>query len=106
MQTGPTSDPHLWATLASASITACGCVARVLLHLRAARHQRTFWRDLPLVPLRDTLLALQWLAALFGSHVVWRGARVPMAQSASQSASARQRTVLASLDEVETSDGR
>jgi ceramide glucosyltransferase len=102
----PTSDPHLWATLASASVTACGFVARVLLHLRAARHQCTFWRDLPLVPLRDTLLALQWLAALFGSHVVWRGARVPVAQSASRSASARQSTVLASLDEVETSDGR
>jgi ceramide glucosyltransferase len=97
--------PSPWL-LASASVTACGFVARVLLHLRAARHQRTFWRDLPLVPLRDTLLALQWLAALFGSHVVWRGARVPVAQSASRSASARQSTVLASLDEVETSDGR
>ncbi|MEA3091651.1 MAG: ceramide glucosyltransferase [Caballeronia sp.] len=102
----PTGGPHLWATLASASVTVCGFVARVLLHLRAARHQCTFWRDLPLVPLRDTLLALQWLAALFGSHVVWRGARVPVAQSASRSASARQSTVLASLDEVETSDGR
>jgi ceramide glucosyltransferase len=103
---GPAGDPHLWVTLANAAVTACGCVARVLLHLRAARHERTFWRDLPLVPLRDTLLALQWLAALFGSHVVWRGARVPVTHSASQSASTRQSTVLASLDEVETSDGR
>jgi len=50
-----------------------------LLHARSARYSRTFWRDLPLVPLRDTLLALQWLGAVFGSHVVWRGARVSVA---------------------------
>ena len=59
--------------------TATGVVARVLLHARSARISRTFWRDLPLVPLRDTLLALQWLGAVFGSHVVWRGARVSVA---------------------------
>lgn len=98
---GTPGDPHQWATLASAAVTACGCVARVLLHLRAARHERTFWRDLLLVPLRDTLLALQWLAAAFGSYVVWRGARVPVAESAS----ATQSTALAALDGVETSDG-
>ncbi|KAB0647858.1 ceramide glucosyltransferase, partial [Burkholderia territorii] len=37
---------------------------------------RAFWRDLPLVAVRDTLLALEWLAAVFGTHVVWRGARM------------------------------
>jgi hypothetical protein len=50
-----------------------------------------------LVPLRDTLQALQWLAALFGSHVVWRGARAPMAESPS----AKQSTALAALDGVD-----
>ncbi len=35
-------------------------------------------RNLLLAPLRDGLLMLQWLAAAFGSHVVWRGARVPV----------------------------
>jgi ceramide glucosyltransferase len=45
---------------------------------RSARYSHTFWHDLPLVPLRDTLLALQWLGAVFGSHVVWRGARMPV----------------------------
>ena len=25
---------------------------------------------------RDTLLALEWLVAAFGTHVVWRGARM------------------------------
>ncbi|MBN3747016.1 ceramide glucosyltransferase, partial [Burkholderia sp. Se-20373] len=37
---------------------------------------RAFWRYLPLVAVRDTLLALEWLAAVFGTHVVWRGARM------------------------------
>ncbi|HEX3378957.1 MAG TPA: bacteriohopanetetrol glucosamine biosynthesis glycosyltransferase HpnI [Paraburkholderia sp.] len=66
----------LAAVIASASATAVCVGARLLLHLRAARRERTFWRDLPLVPLRDTLLALQWLVSAFGSHVVWRGARM------------------------------
>jgi ceramide glucosyltransferase len=56
-----------------------GIIARAVLHARSSANWRTFWRDLPLVPLRDTLLALQWLAAAFGSHVVWRGVRVPVA---------------------------
>ncbi|MGF6482454.1 bacteriohopanetetrol glucosamine biosynthesis glycosyltransferase HpnI [Paraburkholderia sp. JPY419] len=64
------------AVVASASATALCVGARLLLHLRAARRARTFWRDLPLVPLRDTLLALQWLVSAFGSHVVWRGERM------------------------------
>jgi ceramide glucosyltransferase len=37
------------------------------------------------VPLRDTLLALQWLGAVFGSHVVWRGARMPVVNRVVQS---------------------
>ncbi|MFT4070104.1 bacteriohopanetetrol glucosamine biosynthesis glycosyltransferase HpnI [Paraburkholderia sp.] len=66
------------AMIASASATAVCFGARLLLHLRASRRARTFWRDLPLVPLRDTLIALQWLFSAFGSHVVWRGARMPV----------------------------
>lgn len=63
---------------ALAASTALGIVARVGLHARASRQAWWFWRDLPLVPLRDALLALQWLVAAFGSHVVWRGARMPV----------------------------
>ncbi|SMG20828.1 bacteriohopanetetrol glucosamine biosynthesis glycosyltransferase HpnI [Paraburkholderia susongensis] len=84
-------------TLASASATAVCGGARLLLHLRAARRERTFWRDLPLVPLRDTLLALQWLVSAFGSHVVWRGARMPVETPA---AGRRER-----LHVMEASDG-
>jgi hypothetical protein len=50
--------------------TVTGIIARVLLHARSARYTRTFWHDPPLVPQRETLFALQWLGALFGSHVV------------------------------------
>jgi ceramide glucosyltransferase len=58
--------------------TSLGLSARLLLHWRSARTWRGFLRDLPLVPLRDTLLWLQWFAAAFGSSVSWRGARVPV----------------------------
>jgi ceramide glucosyltransferase len=51
---------------------------------RSARYSHTFWHDLPLVPLRDTLLALQWLGAIFGSCVVWRGARMPVINRVAQ----------------------
>lgn len=61
-----------------AASAALGIAARVLLHGRASRGAGEFWRDLPLVPLRDALLAVQWLIAAFGSHVVWRGARMPV----------------------------
>jgi ceramide glucosyltransferase len=64
--------------------TVAGSIARILLHARSARHSHTFWRDLPLVPLRDTLLALQWLGAAFGSYVVWRGARMPVVNRVAQ----------------------
>jgi ceramide glucosyltransferase len=76
------ADP-LMALLLSIS-TGAGLIARVLLHARSSRISRTFWRDLPLVPLRDTLLALQWLGAVFGSHVVWRGARMSVVNRVTQ----------------------
>jgi ceramide glucosyltransferase len=101
LATGPSDAAHLWAALISATITAAGCAARLLLHLRAARHERSFWRDLPLVPLRDTLLSLQWLAGAFGSHVMWRGARVPVGTSASVARRGRLRV----MDVMEASDG-
>ncbi|CAB3775869.1 bacteriohopanetetrol glucosamine biosynthesis glycosyltransferase HpnI [Paraburkholderia fynbosensis] len=93
---------HSAVALASAAATAAGFGARVLLHLRAARHEQTFWRDLPLVPLRDTLLALQWCAAAFGSHVTWRGVRVPLGTSAAAPASSGRLNV---MDAMEVSDG-
>ncbi|CAE6716401.1 hypothetical protein R69927_07286 [Paraburkholderia domus] len=98
---GPFDGAHLWAALASGASTAACFAARMLLHLRSARHERTFWRDLPLVPLRDTLLAFQWIAGAFGSHVVWRGARMPVVASAA----ARQDAALGVMDVMETSDG-
>ena len=58
--------------------TSLGLSARLLLHWRCVRSWRAFWRDLPLIPLRDALMCLQWLAASFGSSVVWRGVRVPL----------------------------
>jgi ceramide glucosyltransferase len=61
-----------------------GVVARVGLHARSARFSRTFWHDLPLLPLRDTLLALQWLAAAFGSRVVWRGVQMQVVDRMTQ----------------------
>ncbi|WP_310633554.1 bacteriohopanetetrol glucosamine biosynthesis glycosyltransferase HpnI [Paraburkholderia sp.] len=67
------------ATAALATSTVGGIIARIALHARSSGGWRAFWRDLPLVPLRDTLLLLQWLAAVFGSHVMWRGVRVPVA---------------------------
>jgi ceramide glucosyltransferase len=71
---GEGAHPLMVLTLSISTVT--GIIARILLHARSARISRTFWRDLPLVPLRDTLLALQWLGAAFGSQVVWRGARM------------------------------
>jgi ceramide glucosyltransferase len=70
---------HLSGTFAGALAgagTAIGTLARLVLHARGADDWRAFWRDLPLVAVRDTLLALEWLAAAFGTQVVWRGARM------------------------------
>ncbi|WP_168787414.1 bacteriohopanetetrol glucosamine biosynthesis glycosyltransferase HpnI [Paraburkholderia aromaticivorans] len=69
---------HLFAAKAMALTTIAGLISRVLLHARSARHSRSFWRDLPLVPLRDILLAVQWVAAAVGSNVIWRGQRLPV----------------------------
>ncbi|AFT85650.1 bacteriohopanetetrol glucosamine biosynthesis glycosyltransferase HpnI [Paraburkholderia phenoliruptrix] len=109
---------HGSALLVGAASTAAGVAARVLLHARAARQQtalqgalpgtardsfaRAFWRDLPLVPLRDTLLLLQWFAGGFGSHVMWRGTRVPL-ETPPSTARARSLRV---IEVMEASDGR
>jgi ceramide glucosyltransferase len=61
--------------------TSFGLSARLLLHWRSARSWRAFWRDLPLIPLRDALLWLQWLAAWFGSSVLWRDLRISVDDS-------------------------
>ncbi|HEY1995528.1 bacteriohopanetetrol glucosamine biosynthesis glycosyltransferase HpnI [Paraburkholderia sp.] len=74
--------PVMALTLWTSTLT--GIIARILLHARSARYSRSFWHDLPLVPLRDMLLALQWLGAAFGSHVVWRGARMPVVNRVTQ----------------------
>ena len=79
---GTTAHPFMSLTLSISTVT--GIIARILLHARSARYSCTFWHDLPLVPLRDTLLALQWLGAVFGSHVVWRGARMRVANRVTQ----------------------
>lgn len=92
---------HRCAALTSAVSVVTGCAARVLLHLRAARHEGTFWLDLPFVPLRDSLLALQWLVAAFGSHVIWRGARIPVGAPGSGLPGKK----LGAMDRMEISDG-
>ncbi|CAB3761452.1 bacteriohopanetetrol glucosamine biosynthesis glycosyltransferase HpnI [Paraburkholderia humisilvae] len=84
------------------AVTLAGCIARLLMHAYATRGLRAFWRDLPLVPLRDTLLMLQWLAGAFGSHVIWRGARVPVTTRTAASGAAELDTVKV----LEVSDGR
>ena len=80
----------VWLNIALAVCSGAGILARVMLHARSARaalhdgDARTFLRDLPLVPLRDTLLALQWLVAAFGSSVHWRGSRVAVVGAATR----------------------
>jgi len=74
--------------------------------VRASGSWGTFWRDLPLVPLRDVLLALQWLAAAFGSHVIWRGVRVSVANPEAGETSAMARPANSRRPAVEGPDGR
>jgi ceramide glucosyltransferase len=81
---GDAAAAHSVAALTISTSTVAGLIARILLHARSARYAHRFWHDLPLVPLRDTLLALQWLGAVFGSHVVWRGARMAVANRVTQ----------------------
>jgi ceramide glucosyltransferase len=65
--------------LAPGSITAglalLGGGARVLLHfLQRRSSDRAFaWHEVLLIPLRDTLLLMEWAAALAGWQVRWRG---------------------------------
>lgn len=59
-----------------AAVTLSGCVARLFLHGRSAYHAGGFWRDLALLPIRDSVLLLQWVAACFGTRVAWRGASI------------------------------
>ncbi|GAB7526488.1 bacteriohopanetetrol glucosamine biosynthesis glycosyltransferase HpnI [Paraburkholderia sp. 2C] len=90
------------AAMAMTAITLAGCLARLSMHIHATRNGRTFWRDLPLVPLRDALLMLQWLAGAFGSYVIWRGARVPVTTRTEASGA----TKLDAVEVLEVSDGR
>ncbi|QAU24777.1 glycosyltransferase [Dyella sp. M7H15-1] len=52
-----------------------GGAARVLLHfLQRRTSDRAFaWHEVLLIPLRDTLLLMEWAAALAGWQVRWRG---------------------------------
>lgn len=65
--------------LAPGPITACvallGGAARVLLHFlqRRISNQAFAWHEVLLIPLRDTLLLMEWAAALAGWQVRWRG---------------------------------
>ncbi len=47
-----------------------------LLHWRTTRSWRRVLFELPLIPLRDAMMFLQWIAAYFGSTVLWRGTHV------------------------------
>ena len=94
------------ALAALATATTGGIIARLVLHVRASGSWGTFWRDLPLVPLRDVLLALQWLAAAFGSHVIWRGVRVSVANPEAGETSAMARPANSRRPAVEGPDGR
>ncbi|MFM0441153.1 bacteriohopanetetrol glucosamine biosynthesis glycosyltransferase HpnI [Paraburkholderia strydomiana] len=116
--TGGSGMTHCCPAVVGAVSTSVGVAARLLLHARATRHQlalrsalpgvapeslaREFWIDLPLLPLRDMLLLFQWIVAAFGTHVTWRGTRVPV-ESPQLTARARS---LRAIDVPEESDGR
>jgi ceramide glucosyltransferase len=68
-----------------AGIAASGCFARLLLHGRTAYHTGGFWRDLVLLPVRDSVLLLQWMVACFGARVAWRGASIVIDDSRARS---------------------
>lgn len=70
--------PSHTAVMVLAISTVIGTMARLLIHARGCWGWRDFIYDLPLIPLRDILLAFQWLGASVGSHVHWRGSRVPV----------------------------
>lgn len=60
---------------ASLCLTALGGAARVLLHFlqRRISDQAFAWHEVLLIPLRDTLLLMEWATALAGWRVRWRG---------------------------------
>jgi ceramide glucosyltransferase len=64
--------------------TSFGLSARVLLHWRRSRSPRGFLRDLALIPLRDLLFCAEWIVAASGSHVMWRGNRIRMGDTLSE----------------------
>ncbi|BCQ52025.1 bacteriohopanetetrol glucosamine biosynthesis glycosyltransferase HpnI [Burkholderia gladioli] len=68
--------------LIAAGAASAGVLARLVLHARGSPSRLVFWRDLPLVPVRDALLFCVWIAAAFGTHVIWRGARIAVAGGA------------------------
>jgi ceramide glucosyltransferase len=59
----------------TAGLALLGGGARVLLHfLQRRTGDRAFaWHEVLLIPLRDTLLLMEWAAALAGWQVIWRG---------------------------------
>lgn len=63
--------PGAWA----AGLAALGIGARLVLHGTQARAERRHlpWFEVLLVPVRDTLLLLQWATALTGWRVRWHG---------------------------------
>ncbi|MBN3766039.1 bacteriohopanetetrol glucosamine biosynthesis glycosyltransferase HpnI [Burkholderia sp. Ac-20365] len=75
---------HHAASIALGVAAATGVSARCILHVLASGERSargTFWRDLASMPVRDALLFAQWMAGSFGSTVVWRGVRVPVADT-------------------------
>lgn len=66
-------------TASNVALAMLGLAARILLNLRQRHrgdgHRDTapWWRDVALIPLRDTLLLLEWGVALSGWNVQWRG---------------------------------
>jgi ceramide glucosyltransferase len=68
--------------------TSFGISARLLLHWRSARGWRQILCDLPLIPLRDLLLSAEWIVSAFGSHVMWRGARIRIVETIATSQAA------------------
>jgi ceramide glucosyltransferase len=63
--------PTAW----TAGLAALAVAARLLLHVMQARAERAQlpWYEIFLVPLRDTVLLLQWATALTGWQVHWHG---------------------------------
>ncbi|GGA12463.1 bacteriohopanetetrol glucosamine biosynthesis glycosyltransferase HpnI [Dyella caseinilytica] len=59
----------------TAGLAVLGGGARVLLHFlqRRTSDQAFAWHEVLLIPLRDTLLLMEWAAALAGWQVRWRG---------------------------------